>query len=322
MNKEERTTENFGTYDKKARRRSNVSTTRANITAAQIQQGVTLEELQALNVPVYRYYTQITIHGVLPDITSDTIRHYKALVKNKNGSIGVRYKAIDAEKKALVRQAMSLTEDKQGRYSGDSKGDYIQKAFSDRIDLIAFRKSVPTELFNGDIESYRDMFGRYYIFVNISTIPVCNVWKLIQWATKGNITAQATLDAAIAAREAERAAEQAQREIERAADRAEREAKQAVEKAKIAELYEQSGLPVYNGPIKNGLFIRAYLWTSGDVEWSLVEVKLTPKRTSSRGVKISSPAEYKQGLTTLGDKKWRQDSRDRSKIKMSGLIVA
>ena len=92
--------------DDKARRVSNVApNTVANITAAELEAGVTLERLDELNVPVLRYGTQITIHGVLPDFDPDSRPGgYRAAVKNGNGSVGVRYGAVDASKKQMLRR--------------------------------------------------------------------------------------------------------------------------------------------------------------------------------------------------------------------------
>ena len=55
MNKETITDKEYiGVKDKKARRRVNVSSKQANITASEIESGVTLETLQSLNVPVFQ----------------------------------------------------------------------------------------------------------------------------------------------------------------------------------------------------------------------------------------------------------------------------
>ena len=51
------------TTDVKARRRTNVTRDSASITEEQLERGVTIEELSAIGVPVYRYETQVTIHG-------------------------------------------------------------------------------------------------------------------------------------------------------------------------------------------------------------------------------------------------------------------
>jgi hypothetical protein len=55
--------------DDKARRRLNTApNVEANITLDEIEKGVTIERLESINVPVYQYGTQITIHGTFPNV--------------------------------------------------------------------------------------------------------------------------------------------------------------------------------------------------------------------------------------------------------------
>jgi len=88
--------------DEKARRVSNIAPDAlAAITAEALENGVTIEELETLNVPVLYYSTQLTIHGKLPDFNpAARPAGYKAIFRNGNGSIGVKYIAIDAAKKS------------------------------------------------------------------------------------------------------------------------------------------------------------------------------------------------------------------------------
>jgi hypothetical protein len=97
----------FIQYDDKARRRLNVSTKPAGISGEEIQKGVTSEQLLAIKVPVFFYKTQITIHGKLPDVGDGQVLTYKCLIKNQNGSVGVRYIAIDGEKKERVEHFLN-----------------------------------------------------------------------------------------------------------------------------------------------------------------------------------------------------------------------
>lgn len=76
-----------------------------------VEAGCSLETVERLmrDFDVYKYSTQITIHGLFPDVSKNRIGQYVNLVQNKNRSIGVRYSGIDAEKKArlsdLIRAA-------------------------------------------------------------------------------------------------------------------------------------------------------------------------------------------------------------------------
>jgi hypothetical protein len=64
--------------------------------------GATYEILQELGTPVFKYWTQITIHGLFPELHKNWINGYKNLFQNKNLSIGVKYQAIDSLKKQTI----------------------------------------------------------------------------------------------------------------------------------------------------------------------------------------------------------------------------
>lgn len=64
--------------------------------------GVTSETLDSIGTKVFKYMTQITIHGVFPELKNNYINGYMNIFQNKNLSIGVKYNAIDAEKKKLI----------------------------------------------------------------------------------------------------------------------------------------------------------------------------------------------------------------------------
>lgn len=68
----------------------------------------TLEKILGHNFSIYKYGTQITIHGLFPDVSTRRIGgSYVNLVQNKNRSIGVRYNAIDREKKTRLFNLLS-----------------------------------------------------------------------------------------------------------------------------------------------------------------------------------------------------------------------
>jgi len=76
-----------------------------------INSGVTVEQLDLLlskGFDVYKYSTQITIHGKCDKLTNDTVGYYKCLTLNKNKSIGVKWIAVDAAKKENICRTLSL----------------------------------------------------------------------------------------------------------------------------------------------------------------------------------------------------------------------
>lgn len=72
----------------------------------EIEQGITSEQLDTFNVPIFKYGTQITVHGVFPDLEKAIlVGGYKRIFQNKNKSVGVKYEAIDYDKKKRVYRA-------------------------------------------------------------------------------------------------------------------------------------------------------------------------------------------------------------------------
>ena len=66
-----------------------------------IEDGCSLETLEevAKGFDIFKYRTQITIHGLFPELSTRCIGRYVNIVQNKNKSVGIRYSAIDHEKK-------------------------------------------------------------------------------------------------------------------------------------------------------------------------------------------------------------------------------
>lgn len=150
----------------------------------EIEKGITLERLDSLNLPIFKYKTQITIHGMFDKLTTQRIGGYKLLFQNKNKSIGVKWNAIDFEKKREIYSVMkhfgySITYNSNEFYATKNakydKENYkkLKKEY-DKIDDSLFIGS--KNIFVGEIA----FLGKYLILqVNINAIPAENVWKLI-----------------------------------------------------------------------------------------------------------------------------------------------
>jgi hypothetical protein len=170
-----------GERDEKARRVSNVSTKAANITAEEIESGVTIERLSEIGVPVFRYSGQVTIHGSIPDFDPESRPlGYKAIFRNGNGTLGVRYVAVDATKKHTLREAADFGS--KGFYvSINSGGCEIIGTYAEKDKAIAGLeklRSVST-LFYGNLSAGATMFG-YAVIAYVGGIPAENVWPLIK----------------------------------------------------------------------------------------------------------------------------------------------
>jgi hypothetical protein len=182
--------------DDKARRVLNTAPdTVANITAEALENGVTIEALESLNVPVYRYNSQVTIHGNIPDFDSNARPGgYKAVFKNGNGSVGVKYIAIDAAKKDLIARAARLSES-GWHASKDSQGFELSRYFiiqdgnqeRAKQDALACLRSIPVNRFFGSACAGVLAYGRgYYVSAYIGAIAQVDVWPLIGEMLKVN----------------------------------------------------------------------------------------------------------------------------------------
>lgn len=78
-----------------------------------IEDGCSLETLEEVSkgFDIFKYRTQITIHGLFPELSTRCIGRYVNIVQNKNKSVGIKYNAIDHEKKErLYRLICDCTE--------------------------------------------------------------------------------------------------------------------------------------------------------------------------------------------------------------------
>lgn len=71
-----------------------------------IDGGITSEELNTINLPIYKYSGQITIHGKFEFTALKQVLGYKSIFQNKNKSIGVKWVAIDEDKRQTLKSSM------------------------------------------------------------------------------------------------------------------------------------------------------------------------------------------------------------------------
>lgn len=92
----------------KCDKKHKLNTTNANIPDSVIQNidnGITLEQINDLianGYDIYKYQTQITLHGICNSLTTDTVGQYKSIILNKNKSIGIKWIAVDRQKKLQI----------------------------------------------------------------------------------------------------------------------------------------------------------------------------------------------------------------------------
>lgn len=237
--------------DDKARRVLNVAPdTVAEITAEELENGVTLERLDSLSVPVLRYSGQLTIHGKLPAFNlSARPGGYKAVFRNDNGSVGVRYSAIDAPKKELIARACRAVAAVEGERGGkwyahsNSAGFSVVKYFiateyanSEELKsaVLACYKSAPVARFYGTAGVFALAYGMgYAVELSIGAIPAAELWPLIADLCGADMT-ETRLAELEAKREAEEKAKREAWEKECAERAAVREAADAARRERFA----------------------------------------------------------------------------------------
>jgi len=129
----------------------------------EVEAGITLERLRSLDVPVYFYSGQITIHGIFKDV-SDKLRigGYKFVFQNQNKSVGVKYPAIDYAKKVRIMQAIALSKGLTCRFSSTTFKILAMTAVSTPEETIAIANKYRT-IVNGIKEL--DIFGTHSVWL-------------------------------------------------------------------------------------------------------------------------------------------------------------
>lgn len=172
--------------DTKARRVLNTAPNQdSGITLASLNSGVTIETIEALEVPVYLYGGQLTIHGTFKDDVKDVrVAGYKSLFKNGNGSLGVKYVAVDGEKKSRLVKLSRLSPCKDSRWSlmMDSQGLQASRSFDNKEDALACYKNAP-DCFVGTKTAFRGIYGNFYVCLDIGAIYEKDFWNLCKALT-------------------------------------------------------------------------------------------------------------------------------------------
>lgn len=169
--------------------------------------GMSLERLESLGLPIYKYQTQITVHGNFDGLTKERVGGYKNLTLNQNKTLGIRYNAIDAEKKKIISKALNLDkayneeESKGGfRTNMDSKGFTISKykttsekskAIEISNEFKAEANALPYNFIGNKYVNIYSIYGMYYIeyTIHLNAINQAYLWDFISSITDGRITA-------------------------------------------------------------------------------------------------------------------------------------
>ena len=148
-----------------------------------IEKGISLETLNKIDLPIFKYKTQITIHGQFGELNKHYVGRYKSLFQNQNKSIGVKWNAIDYAKKKQIYDVMNklgwsikynsneFYAKKTRKYDKDNFNEL--KKLYDQIDdsyYIGYKELYTIPTYNG-----KDLVLK----VNVSAILKENVWMFL-----------------------------------------------------------------------------------------------------------------------------------------------
>lgn len=162
--------------------------------AARIDSGeLSLEDLDALvarKAKIFRYQTQITVHAQFPREVGGRVNGYAFLTNNKNGSVGVRYGAIDEAKRQRLARFLKY----EGfRYEKNStKHEFcLWKSFRNKDEAVGYLAEIKSlydyealrKLVYGQINIYGGAYwGMYYVALSITVnaIPGANIPEFLR----------------------------------------------------------------------------------------------------------------------------------------------
>lgn len=154
-------------------------------------EGLTIEkidELQDKGFPVCHYETQITIHGVCDSLPfRRTTNGYVTLCKNKNNSLGVRWIAVDEEKR---RRIYSYLRHYGWSHQHNSSCDYYWKVLhltEESVKMLKEQeKRIDKTSFFGRTSLYTaSLYGMRYIILecHVSGIYEANIKRFVESMT-------------------------------------------------------------------------------------------------------------------------------------------
>lgn len=267
-------------YDKKHIK--NLSTKKVPAALLQaVEKGCSFETLEKLakGFPICKYQTQITVHGIFDDPHTRCVGFYVNLTKNKNQSLGIRWTAIDHEKKEklfryikLMDNEWQIKEDsssfnmcKMVRVSSQEALQKAQERYQAEVDKI------DVNLFTGSANVFKleGLWG--VVYVGLALVIQCfhegRFWQIAE-----NITGKKKTE--ILAAEAAKIAEEKKREEEREAERKKRreetDRKHAAYEARREAWKAKNPAPAGFKKVQN------YTFQPGDIELLPPEAIRTP----------------------------------------------
>ncbi len=181
-----------GECDKKNKLlRSNVKLTGEDV--SKIDSGkLSIEDLNALvakRAKIFKYRTQITIHANFPREVQNRVNGYSYLINNQNGSVGVKYGAIDENKRQYIDRF--LQHEGFNYYKNSTEHDFnLTKRFSKKEEAVGYIEYLKgkydyqavTRLINGGFQILGGVYmWQYYVILKlvVNSIPKENIGSLL-----------------------------------------------------------------------------------------------------------------------------------------------
>jgi len=194
-------------------------------------------DLLSAKYPIFKYRTCITVHGSWPEISRTRIGGYKNVHQNLNGSVEVRYSAIDSEKMQTIAENLRACESNfRFQENSNERGFYWMLPITCKDDVIkAQTKMQPiaerlTKLnIYGHVSLYtaRDFFRQYLVLALVPLALPENMVLPLTLELTGLDSEQLQTKIALYRAEVER------KEIERKKERLEYEQKEKAKKEQI-----------------------------------------------------------------------------------------
>lgn len=231
--------------DKKHRLNTTAKTLPVGLLKELSSDGLTLERVDALlseGYDIYRYQTQLTVHGVCKEVLPEIRFGYKTLTVNKNGSVGVRWVGVDRAKKLGIISVL-----KQFGWSGVSNSTDLHPQLSARhqtfkeaadtcLEYKKIMDRVDSTLFYGSYSIYV-LQSPYFGFISVLDLYINGILEVNIPAVLEAIVGMSYTDIHKAV-EAKKAAEKAKQEEYEAKWRAAREARKNAYAKSFQELAE------------------------------------------------------------------------------------
>ena len=275
--------------------------------------GLTSEYIESFPYPVYKYFTQITLHGIFPanDLDRITVGGYQNVIVNKNGPIGIKYNAIDYEKKKRIGKYLKPY---GFSYYRDSSGDEYSKAFIEKRDALAdYNRIDVSNYYATKTVMYNPFTGRFYVRIYLKAIFEREVWSFIKAITGDG---QSDVEQRYEQAQKDQQKREADLQAKYKSDQEERrkETQGLLEQLKDRFEPQINHLPVWDGKFSEGMIlIRAGLisWQSKPGFWMCF---LQKKAGWFQGIKSEHQTPFGQPRKTAFDKNDKVSERTEKEL--------